>query len=67
MQTRTSPYTGLESALPTLLNVVDLGGGKTGMIIGSNGEDGSSTDLLEYRDGVDLRHMRMLQSIGAGE
>jgi hypothetical protein len=67
IQTRTSPYQGLDSVLPGLLNAVDLGGGKTGIIVGSNGEDGSSLDLVEYRDGADLAHMRILHSIGAGE
>jgi len=53
--------------LPYLLNVADLGGGKTGMILGNGGEDSTSTDLVEYQDGVDAAHMRRLQSIAAGE
>jgi hypothetical protein len=32
-----------------------------------SGNDSSSLDLVEYRDGADLGHMRTLQSIGAGE
>jgi hypothetical protein len=63
---RESPYDGL-GVLPDLYNVVDLGGGRTGIIVGRSGEDDNSTVLLEYRDGVDLRQMRILQSIGAGE
>jgi len=47
--------------------VVDLGGGRTGIIVTRSGEDSNSTDLVEYRDGVDLGQMRVLQSIGAGE
>jgi hypothetical protein len=53
--------------LPRILNVVDLGGDGTGMIVGEIGEDSSATVLLEYRDGADVAHMRVLQSIGAGE
>jgi len=63
---RESPYDGL-GVLPDLYNVVDLGGGRTGIIVGRSGEDSNSTDLLEYRDGLDLRQMRILQPIGAGE
>jgi hypothetical protein len=53
--------------LPHILNVADLGGGKTGIILANGGEDNSSTDLLEYQDGLDVAHMRTLQSIAAGE
>jgi hypothetical protein len=63
---RESPYDGL-GVLPDLYNVIDLGGGRTGIIVGRSGEDDNSTALLEYRDGVDLGQMRILQSIGAGE
>lgn len=64
---RTSPYEGLSSVLPDLLNVVNLGGGKTGIIVGISGEDSGSLGLFEYRDGAGLRDMSLLQSIGAGE
>ena len=67
VETRTSGYDDFEGELPNLLNVVDLGGSRTGIIVGISGEDSGSLDLMEYRDGVDLRHMRSLQSIGAGE
>jgi hypothetical protein len=67
VQTRSSPYDGLESVLPSLLNVIDLGEGKTGIIVEQNGEDSTSLDLVEYQDGVDLGHMRFLHSIGSGE
>jgi len=63
---QTSPY-GFEHELPLLLNVVDLGKGKTGLIISINGEDSAWLKLLEYRDGVDLNHMPKLQSIGSAE
>jgi hypothetical protein len=53
--------------LPRILNVVDLGAGRTGMIVGESGEDSSATVLVEYRDGANVAHMRVLQSIGAGE
>lgn len=53
--------------LPDLLNVIDLGGGSAGIIVSEHGDDSGSLSLVEYRDGMDLRHMRTLQSIGAGE
>jgi hypothetical protein len=66
VQTRTSGYDGgIDS--PTLLNVVDLGEGRTGIIVSISGGDSGSTDLLEYRDSQDIAHMRVLQCIGAGE
>jgi len=66
VEERESPYDGL-GVLPGLYNVVDLGEGRTGIIVGRSGEDSNSTDLVEYRDGVDLRQMNILQSIAAGE
>lgn len=53
--------------LPDLLNVIDLGGGNTAIVIEQHGDDSGSLSLVEYHDGVDLSHMRTLQSIGAGE
>lgn len=53
--------------LPRILNVADLGCGKTGIILANGGDDVMSTDLLEYQDGSDAGHMRHLQSISAGE
>jgi hypothetical protein len=53
--------------LPDLLNVIDLGGGKTAIVFSEHGDDSGSLSLVEYHDGVDLSHMRTLQSIGAGE
>lgn len=66
-QTRTSPYEGFDTVLPQLLNVVDLGAGRTGIVLSITGEDSAATRLLEYRDGLDFQHMRLLQSIEAGE
>lgn len=67
MEERTSPYAGLGDVLPSLINVVDLGDGRSGIIAETNGLDSHSLDLVEYRDGVSLRKMRPLQSIGSGE
>jgi hypothetical protein len=53
--------------LPELFNVVDLGEGRTGIIVQFLGGDGRALDLLEYRDGISLLKMRALQSIGTGE
>ncbi len=60
----TSFYYGV---LPALLNVVDLGGGRTGLIVALKGADSADVRLVEYRDGVDFYHMRILQTIGVGE
>ena len=62
-----SRYEGLDSAVPEILTVADLGTGKTGIIMSVLGLDSAYTDLFEYADGVDLMHMRKIQSIGAGE
>jgi hypothetical protein len=67
VEKRTSPYDGIASGLPDLLNALDLGNGKTGIIVKIVGEDSSQVDLVQYRDGVNLRGMRVMQSIGAGE
>jgi hypothetical protein len=53
--------------LPELFNVVDLGDGRTGIIVQLIGGDGRALDLLEYRDGISLLKMRALQSISFGE
>jgi hypothetical protein len=53
--------------LPELLNVIDLRNGNTAIVIRQAGNDSGAISLLEYHDGVDLEHMRILQSIGAGE
>jgi hypothetical protein len=66
VETRTSSY-DFEHELPKLLNVVDLGGDRTGIIVSISGDDGSSLCLVEYGDGVGLNHMRSLQTVGMGE
>ncbi|MGC1107603.1 MAG: hypothetical protein WA876_13800 [Candidatus Acidiferrales bacterium] len=58
---------GFDDELPRLLNVVDLGDGRTGMILSVNGQESGYTNVLEYRDGLDVKHMTMLQSVGGGE
>ena len=62
LEQRTSGYEPFEGVLPNLLNIVDLGG-KTGIIVSTGGDDSVELNLLEYRDGVNLSHMRTLQSI----
>ena len=52
---------------PKLLNVIDLGGGRTGMIVTISAGESIETGLFEYHDSTDLKHMRLLQSIAAGE
>jgi len=61
---RTAPDGG---QLPELFNVVDLGDGRTGVVIQLLGGDGRALDLLEYRDGISLLKMHVLQSISFGE
>lgn len=60
------PAAGFEY-LPDLLNVIDLGDGNTGIIFSEHGDDSAWLSLVEYRDGMDLGHMTILQSIGSGE
>ena len=64
LETRTFGYSLDE---PKLLNVVDLGGGRTGMIVAISTGENIETDLFEYHEGIDIRHMRLLQSMAAGE
>jgi len=51
----------------TLLNVVDLGAGRTGLVVLQRGGDGMALQLIEYSDGLDLPHMRKWQTISFGE
>lgn len=67
VEKRTSPYDGIESGLPDLRNVVDLGAGRTGMIFGISGLDSTDLRLVEYRDGASVLKMKLLQSISSGE
>jgi hypothetical protein len=53
--------------LPQIVNVVNLGPDRTGIILTEVGEDSVSTDAVEYRDGLDVANMPILQSIAAGE
>jgi hypothetical protein len=53
--------------LPELLNVIDLRDGKTAIVVRECGNDSGSVSLVEYRDGVNLKQMRTLQEISAGE
>jgi hypothetical protein len=52
---------------PELFNVLDLGDGRTGIIVQFLGGDSRALDLLEYRDGISLARMHVLQSISFGE
>jgi hypothetical protein len=67
LEKRTCGYEDFECVVPKLRNVVDLGDGKTGIIVDISGDDGASLELLEYRDGANLTQMRKLQFISAGE
>jgi hypothetical protein len=53
--------------LPRLRNVVDLGRGRTGVSVEIKGQYLWEFALYEYRDGVDLRRMRLLQIMGVAE
>ena len=54
--------------LPRLRNVVDLGAGRTGLIVSIwYGEDSGALQLVEYRDGMSLQQMSHLHEIEAGE
>jgi len=51
----------------SLLNVVDLGNGRTGIIVYIEGPDNRGIQLIEYKDGAALKGMRVIHSVGAGE
>lgn len=65
LETRTTGYE--DFGLPRLLNVIDLGGGRTGAIFSVQGDDSNETELVEYHDGANLKQMHRYQSIGVGE
>jgi hypothetical protein len=67
VEKRSSPYDGIEDGLANLLNVVDLGDGRTGIIVHLAGGDSTQLDLKKYRDGTNLHQMDTLQSISTGE
>ncbi len=56
-----------EYQLPELRNVVDLGAGRTGIIIHRSSGETVELLLAEYRDGLNVRHMTVHQSISSGE
>lgn len=49
-----------------LLNAVSLGSGRTGIVIYVEGEDSRGIELREYKDGVALKGMRLLNDVSAG-
>jgi hypothetical protein len=53
--------------LPELLNVIDLGAGKTGVIVHFTYGESVQLQLVEYRDGATVKDMPVLQSISTGE
>jgi len=62
----TSPY-GFVYELPNLLNVVDLGDGRTGIIANIIGPGEGILGLWEYRDGANLHQMHNFQKIEMDE
>jgi len=50
-----------------LLNVVDLGRERTGIVVYIQGADSREIQLREYKDGADLNNMRAIQSVGVAE
>jgi len=67
VEKRTSPYGGINDGVPDLLNVVGLQNGKTGIILHIRGEDSAELSLVDYQDGINVKKMPVIQSIGAGE
>jgi hypothetical protein len=66
LEKRTCGYDDFECVVPNLLNVLDLGAA-TGLVVAAQGDDSIGLVLVEYSDGLDLMHMRTLQSFGTGE
>lgn len=50
-----------------ILNVVDLGRQRTGLIVILRGRGGMGLQLVQYQDGRDLEHMRRWQRISYGD
>ena len=63
---RTCGYNDFECVVPNLLNVLNLDG-KTALIVSTQSDESTGLALVEYSDGMDLKHMHTLQSFGAGE
>ncbi len=53
--------------VPNLLNVVDLGDGRTGVIVNVPRDDSYVIKLVRYRDGTSIQRMQIFQSLGVGE
>ena len=53
--------------LPELLNVIDLGAGKVGLIVNLMYGESTQLELVEYRDGATVKDMSQFQSIAFGE
>jgi hypothetical protein len=67
VEKRTSAGYAIDDGLPDLLNVVDLGAGSTGIIVHVSYGESIELDLAEYRDGVGIQSMRLMQSLSFGE
>jgi hypothetical protein len=67
VEKRTSAGYGIADGLPDLLNVVDLGAGRTGIIVHVSHGESIELDLSEYRDGVGVKNMQVMQSLSVGE
>ena len=65
LEKRTNGYD--DFGAPALLNVVDLGASRTGVILEIHRDASRELVLAEYRDGSAIKDMRVLQSIAAGE
>jgi hypothetical protein len=50
-----------------VLSVVDLGRGRTGIVVSFRGYESLVLRLVEYRDGVRLSDMRVLQNVSTAE
>jgi hypothetical protein len=58
---------GYDTVPPRLLSALEIGEGRTGLVVDFIGFDGRSLQLLEYADGQDLAHMPTLWMVGASE
>lgn len=52
---------------PLLLNVVAIGPNRTALVVRMPNGDGTTTSVLEYRDGQTIRQMHELWTVAAGE
>lgn len=66
-RSRSTCELGHDTSPPRLLSALEIGGGRTGLVVDVTEYDGRSLYLLEYEDGKNFDQMRTLWFLRAGE